>query len=86
MTATSARVSVDGRGSFPGAGPGTALPTRQRRPGYIALAVVLIVGLAALGGYWYSQAGRKAPVVVVIRDVPAGHVIELPLESWRLLQ
>ena len=76
MTATtSARVSVDGRGSYPGARPVTALPTRQRRPGYIALAVVLIVGLAALGAYWYSRAGQKTPVVLVIRDVPAGHVI-----------
>ena len=75
MTTTSVRVSVDGRGPYPGARPGTALPTRHRRPGYIALAVVLIVGLAALGAFWYSRAGQKTPVVVVIRDVPAGHVI-----------
>jgi hypothetical protein len=54
---------------------GAALPTRQRRPGYAALAVVLIVGFAALGVYFYNQAGAKTPVVVVARDVPAGHVI-----------
>ena len=75
MTTTSARVAVEGRGAYPGARPGNPLPTRHRRPGYIALAVVLIVGLAAVGAYWYSQAGQKTPVVVVIRDVPAGHVI-----------
>jgi SAF domain len=75
VTTTTARVAVDGRGPYPGARPGTALPTRHRRPGYIGLAVVLIVGLAAVGAYWYSQAGQKTPVVVVIRDVPAGHVI-----------
>jgi SAF domain len=75
VTTTSARVAVDGRGAYLDGRPGTPLPTRHRRPGYIALAVVLIVGLAALGAYWYSRAGQKTPVVVVIRDVPAGHTI-----------
>lgn len=51
------------------------MPTRQRRPGYVALAIILIVGLAALGAYWYSKAGRKTPVVVVVKDVAVGHVI-----------
>ena len=55
---------------------GVPLPTRERRPGYVALAVLLIVGLAALGGYLYQQAGSKSPVVVVVDDVPAGHVVE----------
>lgn len=41
----------------------------------MALAIVLIVGLAALGAYWYSKAGEKTPVVVVVNDVPAGHTI-----------
>jgi hypothetical protein len=51
------------------------LPTRQKRPGYVALAIVLIVGLAALGAYFYSKAGQKTPVVMVVKDVPAGHAI-----------
>ncbi|MCW2528611.1 MAG: hypothetical protein JWM76_3471 [Pseudonocardiales bacterium] len=55
---------------------GAALPIRERRPGYAALAVVLIVGLAAIGAYLYSQAGKKVPVVVVVTDVPAGHTIQ----------
>jgi hypothetical protein len=54
---------------------GRTLPTRQRRPGLVALAVVLIVGLAAVGMYLYQQAGSKIPVLVVAREVPAGHVV-----------
>ena len=51
------------------------MPTRQRRPGYVLLAVTLIVGLAAVGAYLYTQAGAKVPVVMVVNDVPAGHTI-----------
>jgi hypothetical protein len=62
----------------PGALPGQAgapLPTRQRRPGWTALAVMLIVGFAAAGAWLYTAAGAKTAVVVVVRDVPAGHRI-----------
>jgi len=64
-----------------GGGPGTGtrlqtpLPARERRPGRILLLVALVVGLAAFGGYLHAQAGHKKPVVVVARDVPAGHAI-----------
>lgn len=51
------------------------LPTRQRRPGWAALAVALIGAFAALGAFLYVQAGAKTPVVVVVADVPAGHVV-----------
>lgn len=82
-SAKQARSSTDARRGARKAVPGSAtwngasapLPVRDRRPGYIALAIVLIVGLAALGAYWYSKAGAKTPVVVVVQDVPAGHVI-----------
>ena len=47
------------------------LPTRERRPGYIALLVALIVGVAAIGAVLYSKAGAKTPVVVVVRAVAA---------------
>lgn len=73
---TDATASMTGRGALPVAMVGTPLPLRQKRPGYAALAVVLIVGFAALGGYFYSQAGKKVPVVVVTTDVPVGHKIE----------
>lgn len=73
---TDAAVSRTGHGALPVARVGAPLPTRQKRPGYAALAVVLIVGLAALGAYFYSQAGKKVPIVVVSTRVPVGHTIE----------
>ncbi len=39
------------------------------------MGVLLIVGLAALGGYFYSTAGQKTPVVVVVNPVSAGHQV-----------
>lgn len=54
----------------------TPLSTRQRRPGWAALAVTLILGFAALGAFLYLRAGAKVPVVVVVADVPAGHVVQ----------
>lgn len=65
----------NGHPAGPAGGVGVRLPTRQKRPGFVALAVVLMVGLAALGGYFYTQAGQKFPVVMVVHDVPAGHPI-----------
>ncbi len=61
-----------GSGGVPRVG---ALPTRQSRPGWVALAVALIVGFAAVGAYLYLQAGAKTAVVVVVADVPAGQPI-----------
>jgi hypothetical protein len=52
------------------------LPTRGRRPGLIAAAVVLIVGFALSGALLVSRAGDSTEVLVVSRAVPAGHVIE----------
>ncbi len=51
------------------------LATRQRKPGYIALAVILIIGLAAAFGWFYQSSGAKAPVLVVIAPVAAGHPV-----------
>jgi hypothetical protein len=50
-------------------------PMRRRRPGWAALAVMLMVTLGVLGGYLYLQAGAKTSVVVMAGTVPAGHVI-----------
>jgi len=55
---------------------GSPLPTRERRPGYIALAVVLIVGLAAVGAWLYAGAGAKTPVIVMYGTVPVGQKIQ----------
>lgn len=54
----------------------TPLPTRQRRTGYAALGVLLIVGLGAAFGYLYTTAGEKVPVVIVTSSVSVGKVIE----------
>jgi len=51
------------------------LPTRQRKPSYIALAVILIIGLAVAFGWFYKSSGAKVPVVVVIQPVAAGHPV-----------
>jgi len=55
---------------------GTALPTRERHNGRIALALVLIVGLAGGGAYLYSSAGSKTPVVEVVRQVQVGQALQ----------
>ncbi|MGQ0631501.1 MAG: SAF domain-containing protein [Sporichthyaceae bacterium] len=64
---------------FNGAGhsPSAArpLPTRARRPGLIAAAVLLIVGFALAGGLLVSNAAGKTEVLVVAGPVPAGHVL-----------
>ena len=52
------------------------LPTRQRRPGYMALGALLVLGLGGAFGYLYSTAGEKVPVVVVTQPVAVGEVIE----------
>jgi SAF domain len=57
------------------AGLSTPLPTSSRPRGYIALAVMLIVGFAALGYWFYAQAGSKVAVLTAAREIPAGHVI-----------
>src|SRR4051794_37294053 len=53
----------------------SALPTRGRRPGLIAVAVLLIVGFALSGALLVSRAGDTTEVLVAARAVPAGHVI-----------
>jgi hypothetical protein len=52
------------------------LPTRQRRTGYTAVGLLLVIGLAAAFAYLYSTAGEKVPVVVVTGTLAAGEVIE----------
>jgi hypothetical protein len=51
------------------------IPTRQRRPGLAALAVVLILGGAALSGYLAITSGDKHSVLALSRDVADGNVI-----------
>ncbi len=71
-----AQPSANGSARLPANALATALPTRQRHNGFIALAVALIVGLAAIGAYLYSTAGSKTPVVMVIHRIPVGQVVQ----------
>lgn len=56
-------------------GPSTALPTTNWPKGYVALAVMLMVGLAVLGYWFYTRAGAKTPVLEATRTIAAGQVI-----------
>jgi Flp pilus assembly protein CpaB len=69
--------TVPGAGMVTGAGSPAArpLPTRARRPGLIAAAVLLIVGFALTGGLLVSNAAGKTEVLVAAGPVPAGHVV-----------
>jgi hypothetical protein len=71
---TTTEVPATGRGR-PTTADRVPIPTRQRRPGLAALAIVLILGGAALSGYIAITSGEKKGVVVLARDVPDGQVI-----------
>jgi hypothetical protein len=72
------------RGSRQGqasAGPGPVaeripVPTRQRRPALAALALVLVLGGAALSGFLVLNSGQKQSVLVLAKDVSYGHTFE----------
>jgi Flp pilus assembly protein CpaB len=49
---------------------------RQRRPGLIVLALVLILASAAVITSLFLQAGNRSAVLAVARPVQAGHTIE----------
>ena len=68
--------ALNGSARLPGGGLATALPTRQRHHGFIALAVALIVGLAGIGAFLYSTAGAKTPVVMVVHRIGVGQVVQ----------
>jgi hypothetical protein len=77
MTSSGARTMPmsAANGHRPTGGLSSPLPTANRPKGYAALAVMLIVGLGALGYWFYNQAGAKVAVVFAARDIPAGQVI-----------
>src|SRR4051812_46889057 len=50
-------------------------PPKRRRPALTALAVLLIVGGAALAGLLAVRMDSREPVMVVSRDVPGGTLI-----------
>jgi len=52
------------------------VPTRQRRPALAALALVLVLGGAALSGFLVLTSGQKQGVLVLATDVEYGHVFQ----------
>jgi hypothetical protein len=72
------------RGGRPAQGPGASgpphdripVPTRQRRPALAALALVLVLGGAALSGFLVLSSGQKQSVLVLRNDVGYGHVFD----------
>ena len=57
-------------------GPGGSLPTRQRRPALVAVAVLLIVAGALGALQLMSSTNKTVSVLVLVKSVSAGHVIE----------
>jgi len=74
MTTTES-APVTGRGRSAATPERVPVPTRQRRPGLAALAIVLILGGAALSGYLAITSGNKQSVLVLARDVADGQPI-----------
>jgi hypothetical protein len=69
------RRARDDRGLAPASGAtGDRLPRapRERRPLLAALAVLLIVGGAALAGLFALRADERVPMLQLVHDVPAG--------------
>jgi Flp pilus assembly protein CpaB len=63
------------RGPMPGSSGG-GLPTRRRRPAMIAVAVLLVAAGAFAGLQLLGASNHKTSVLVLVRPVPAGHLIQ----------
>jgi hypothetical protein len=64
------------RTPLPGSSGGT-LPTRQRRPAMIAVAVLLIAVGAFAGLQLLGASNHKVSVLVLVKPVAAGHLIQI---------
>ncbi len=63
---------IRSRSAVAGIGSDRPSPPRRRRPAIAAIAVLLIVGGAALAGLLALRLDSRVPVLVVTQDVPAG--------------
>jgi hypothetical protein len=76
-----------GNGAVPPVGDRLPVPPRQRRPALAALAVVLILGGAALAATLVLTSGQKQEYLLVNKDVAVGdvltpqHFLQQPLSS-----
>jgi hypothetical protein len=78
MTATHTGLPAQPRGPAPGPlrQVSGSLPTRQRRPALIAVAVLLIVSGALGGLQLLTASAHTVSALVLVKPVPAGHIIE----------
>ena len=76
-TPTVATVSARSGARSAGQGPGVVGPPKGavRPVGRVALAVLLMVGGAAVGAALYLASGDRTQVVVAARDIPVGTII-----------
>ena len=73
--------SKRGRTGAPATAPGIPSPPRRRRPALTALAVLLIVGGAALAGWLALRLDSREPVLVVNQQISAGEKITAEMLS-----
>src|SRR3954447_21639447 len=65
-----------GGGPVPPGGDRLPVPTRQRRPAFAALALVLILAGAAVSGLMVMRTGQKTGVLVWQRDLVSWQVFK----------
>ena len=73
---TPAASTTSRRGRNAGPGDRMPIPTRQRRPGLAALALVLILGGAALSAYLVLHSAQKTSVVFATKTIKIGQKIQ----------
>lgn len=76
MTTTGAPATGSRRGRTSTSPDRMPVPTRQRRPGLAALALVLILGGGALSGYLVLHSSHKRSVVFATHQIKAGQQIQ----------
>jgi hypothetical protein len=87
LLSTRAARRAAGNGVVPPLGDRLPVPPRQRRPALAALAVVLILGGAALAATLVLTSGQKQEYLLVNKDVAVGevltpqHFLQQPLSS-----
>jgi hypothetical protein len=89
LSTRAARRAAGHAGPVPPVGDRLPVPPRQRRPALAALAVVLILGGAALAATLVLTSGQKQEYLLINKDIAIGevltpqHFLQQPLSSTR---